>query len=281
MIFFKKFLILGCLSLFTIISVFSQTNNLPKITESTIVFDIIKKKKQNPKISDQKLADYANELLANKGYNYNFGMWDLFDKNSPKKEFPVDMKEFVIDFPFEFTKSDKTKKLFQLTAKRDLQNECTDGTSPAFPAVQATAIQATIIAQGKPVAVKIPNEFFGLRVSMLDTKTKKKALQTWLLPNSYGVSEENLVGISQDGKKLYLSVEDSYVFDYDNIPKVKELALEISSEGKLRFVPKSGLKQKLKIKYLNSEINFDLGDLLMRVTVGNKLYYFAVPDTSC
>jgi hypothetical protein len=278
---FRKSIILGCISFSAIISLFSQTSNLPRITESTIVFDLIKKKKQNPKMTDRQLADFANELLAKKGFNYNLGMWELFDKNSPKKEFPENMKEYVINFPFEFTMSDKSKKWFQIEAKRDLRNECTDGTTPAFPLTWATKNQAAVISEGKSYTLKIPKEFFGLTITLVDTKTKKKALQTWLLPDSYGISEDNLVGISADGKKIYLSVKDSYVIDYDNPPTVKELALELSSDGKIKFVPKSGVKQKLKVKYLSSKMNFDLGDLLMRVNIGNKIYYFAVPDTSC
>lgn len=281
MIFFKNFLFLVSLSFFTIISVFSQTNNLPKITESTIVFDIIKKKKENPKMNNQVLADFANQLLAKKGFNYNFEMSELFFQNTPRKEFPETQKEQIIKFPFEFSLANNSKKTFEITAKHNLQNQCYDESQPAFPVTQVTDAQATVIFDGKPGKVKIPKEFDGQTLFLIDAKTRKRVLQKWVFPYSYGISEESFVGFSADGKKLYVTVEDGYIYDYDNRKEVKELALEISSDGNLRFVPKAGVKKKFKMDFAARDLQNLPVDMVLKITTGGKVYYLAAPNMSC
>lgn len=283
MFIFYKISTILLLTLLTIFSGFAQSNERSSgnIQPSTIITDIIKKKKQSPKITDQALADYANEILAKKGLNYNFEMSELFFKIKPRKEYPENMKEIVINFPFEFTLGDNGKKTFNLTAKHNLMNQCFDESFPAFPVTQVTKTRATVLVEGKPVTVKIPKEMSGLSVFLMDTKTKKKVLQQWVIPYNYGISADNFVGISTDGKKLYLAVGDSYVIDYDNPPVVEQLAIEISSDGKLRFVPKTSVKKKFKVNYLQlTETDLE-ADILMKVTTGGKVYYLAVPDTSC
>ena len=275
---FNKIFIIIFLSLLANFSVFSQ--NQAKITSSTIISDLIEKKKQNPKITNQALADYANELLAKKGFNYNFEMSELFNKFSSKQDFPDTMKEYVINFPFEFTLADKRKKTFNLEAKKNLMNQCYDESSPAFPVVRATINQVSVIIDGKPTAVKIPKEFFGTNVQMVDATTKKKVRQNWLTPYSYGFSDDSFVGISADGKKIYLSVEDTYVVSDENLI-IKELALEIATEGTLRFVPQNILKKKYKVDYVQNLKIEEAGNILLKVRGGDKIYYFVLPNMSC
>lgn len=259
--------------------IFSQgKDNLPKITASNIVSEVIKKKKANPKMNSRELASYANQLLAKKGFNYAFGMSDLFNQKSPPKEFPPEQKELVINFPFEFTMNDKSQKPFTLFAKKNLMNGCYDESFPAFPLIQADKNAVTVLVDGKPNKVKIPAEFLTLEALLTDTKTKKKVLQRWILPSRYGLSDYNFVGISADGKKLYVSVEDHYLIE-DHPTGVKELALEISADGTIKFVPKAEVKKKFKWQYLND--GTELNDVLARITIDGKVFILAVPDTSC
>lgn len=275
----RKILVLPGLCLFSVFTIFSQAPL--QITPSTIVSDLIDRKKQNPRITDQQLAFYANELLAVKGYNYNFEISDLFNKFSEKDDFPDGLKEYVITFPFEFTLKVKRKRTYQITAKKNLQNQCYDESFPAFPVNQVTQKQATVIVEGNPVILDIPKEFDSLSVYLVDAKTRKKVLQKWVLPDNYGISENNFVGFSSDGKSLYLAVADSYVIDYDNPLEVKELALEIASDGKLRFVPKSTVKKKFKLSFVSLQEPILDGDIMLKITIAGKIHYLVAPDTSC
>jgi hypothetical protein len=276
---FAKILTLFFLFSLTVFPAFSQA--AAKIKSSTIISDINQKKKQTPKMTAQALADYANEVLATKGFNYSFEMSELFFQKTTRKEFPENQKEQIINFPFEFTLINNNKKQFELTAKHNLQNQCYDESSPAFPVTQVTEKQATIIHDGKPVIVKIPKEFGGNSVYLMDSKTKKKVVQKWLFPYNYGISADSLVGFSADGKKIYVTVGDGYNYDYDSQDEIKELALEISADGKLRFVPTASVKKKFTAKYETMGVTNLPVDILLKITVGNKVYYLAVPDMSC
>jgi hypothetical protein len=257
--------------------VFSQSkDDAPQITASNIVAEIIKKKKANPKMSARQLAAFANQLLAKKGFNYAFNMADLFDENIPPRDFKPDETFQSAHFPFEFTMGDKSQKTFTLHAKKIL-NECFDESYPAFPLIKAFNDEATLMIGGKQHQIKIPPEFNPLEAILVDNKTKKKILQKWILP-SYGLEEGNFVGISNDGKKLYLTVQEEFANDA-KILEVKELALEIAADGTIRFVPHSEVKKKFKWQYLN--YGTELNDVLARVTINGKIYILAVPVTSC
>ena len=71
----KNLAIVFCLLVFGNITTFSQSNaDVSKIKPSTILAEIIKKKKVNPKMSNRELAAYANQLLAKQGFNYSFNI---------------------------------------------------------------------------------------------------------------------------------------------------------------------------------------------------------------
>lgn len=277
MSFIKNLTVTLCLLIFGNLAVFAQdTAGLPEIIPSNIVSEIIKRKKANPKMTARQLADYANQLLAKKGFNYAFNMADLFDKIVSPREFKPDEMEQSARFPFDLTMQDKSKKTFILNAKKIL-NECFDESYPAFPLTKAVNNDATLMIDGKPHQVKLPTHFKPLNAILVDSKTKRKVLQKWILP-SFGLEEGNFVGISADGKKLYLTVEDNYVTG-EKILEVKELALEISADGTLKFVPKVEVKKRFKWQFLND--GTELNDILARITINGKVYILAVPVVSC
>jgi hypothetical protein len=275
--FIKNLTVALCFLMAANLIVFAQNNaNLPQITASNIVAEIIKKKKANPKISSRDLAAYANQLLAKKGFNYAFNIADLFDKNIPPRDFkPAETFQFA-RFPFEFTMGDKSKKTFTLNAKKML-NECFDESYPAFPLIKAVNDEATLIIKSKSHQIKIPTEFNPLEAILVDTRTKKKVLQKWILP-SFGLDEGNFIGISADGKKLYLTVQEEFAND-TIILEVKELALEIAADGTIKFVPKVEVKKKFKWEFLNDAT--ELNDVLARVTINGKVFLLAIPVTDC
>ena len=250
-----------------------------KISPSSIISDIRQKKKTNLQISGKELAVFANQILAAKGFNFSFDISELFNQKSPPKEYPPGKRELIINFPFEFSLIDNRKKTFTLTAKKNLRNGCYDESFPAFPLLQATKGTVTVMVKGNPIKLKMPDEFHQLSVFLLGSKTTQKIIQNWILPYNYGLSESNFVGISGDGAKLYLKVEDAYLPELEKNRQITELALEISPDGKIRFVSMSEVKKKYKWETLNSPT--EVNDYLVRVTINAKSFILAVPDTSC
>lgn len=274
----KTLAVVFCLLVFGNLTIFSQGNaDISKIKPSTILAEIIKKKKTNPKMSHRELAAYANQLLAKQGFNYSFNISELYDQKTPPREFVGEEKVHYANFPFDFMLQNGGKRTFDVTAK-NLRNECFGETYPAFPLTQAAGGFATLIVEGKPNRIKIPKEFYALDAILVDTKTKKKALQRWILPYAYGLGSDNFVGISADGKKLYLTVEEGYESDED-VNEINELALEIGADGAIKFVSKSEAQQKIKWQFLNEASK--LNDILASVTINGKVYIFAVPVISC
>jgi hypothetical protein len=111
---------------------------------------------------------------------------------------------------------------------------------------------------------------------LVDTITRKKVLQEWGLPSGYSFSKDNFAGISADGKKLYLNVEDNFLIG-DKAVGVKVLALEIYPDGTIKIVSKAEIKRKFSWEYLEAQT--ELNDTLARVTINGKVYILALPVT--
>src|SRR5688500_19542750 len=91
----------------------------------------------------------------------------------------------------------------------------------SLPAVQVTAKEMVLIAEGKRFRVRRPASFTLDKVELVDAGMKKVS-RTWQLPY-----QTIPIGISPDSLKLYLEFFTQY--------KLDGLVLELSEDGAIAF----------------------------------------------
>jgi hypothetical protein len=58
----------------------------PTIRASTVLEDLLKRKRQRPRTSPRELAAYGNTLLREKGFNYRFDACDILKANGKEDD---------------------------------------------------------------------------------------------------------------------------------------------------------------------------------------------------
>jgi len=200
-------------------------NDKPIIKPSDIDGELLEKKKANPKITAKELAEFGNDLIKQKGVNFDIDLADLIEQKLESKEAKeiAEENEFdsVVAFNHSLTLADGTKKSFRITAPGS-ESCCCGYFYTQFPVSQITDKQLTVISDGKPYVIKRSKEIaFSQEHVLIDNQTMKKEIRKWQVP-----FETSPFGISQDGSKLYIEIEDEV-----------ELLLEISENGSIQFVP--------------------------------------------
>lgn len=157
-------------------------NSSPQIPAATIIEDITNKKAQNPTVSIQELADFGNQLLKQKGYNFDFNISNpkSIEKSAYKLQ-TIDGKEISVNF------------------KQPENYPC--GVFLSVPLLQVSEKEMRIISDGKEIAVNRPKDFFAEEI-VLTNENLKGTIRKWFVP-----IDATPFGISADGKKIY--------FEYD------------------------------------------------------------------
>jgi hypothetical protein len=242
----------------------AQSQSYPVIKPSEVIRDLLEKKKQNSKISAKELADYGNELIKNKGYDFSFYACDIAEAN---KQIPA---EELYNDSYKAYKY-QLKDIGGKTTTYQIMNkfyEIPCGCGFEIPIFQISDQAMTVKTDGGQVKLMRP-EKFGLDEVELVDKSLKKTLRKWYMP-----SDNIPFGISKDGTKIYI---DTGYDDY----LINELVLEISENGTVRVVPRNDpniLSRGKELKgypKIGSEISY------MSFNFGNKSHIvkFSYPCT--
>lgn len=195
--------------------------HLPTLKSSNVLEDVKRRKAAPPALSASGLARYANELLARRGFDYDFNVCELVPtENLPRQRgLRPDGTRAQITFEHRMTRADGRDVTFRLVAddRGGMCGEC----FTAVPALRVTKGEVTFVADGAAYALKRPASF-ALDEAHLVADDLKTVLRTWQLPYQTVPS-----GVSPDGRSLYLSFYEDAGLD--------ELVLEISEDGRPRF----------------------------------------------
>jgi hypothetical protein len=111
-------------------------------------------------------------------------------------------------------------KTFSFLANQPNSAPC--GCWMTLPLTSATTQRiVVVVVGGEPMTIRIPDKFLFEKVELVDASLRRSNV-TWLVP--YGGPPS---GISTDGKKLYIEIQETPVF------------LEVSIGGELKIVPRT------------------------------------------
>ncbi len=196
----------------------------PIIKPSDINRELLDKKKANPKISAKELADYGNELIKKKGYNFSFYTCEIAEANKSAEDFSDTYR------PFDYKLEDLTgrKITFQIMAK-NFGHPC--GCDFEIPVFQVSKTEMTVLADDQPLRLKRPKGFYLEEVELVD-KSLKKSIRKWYKP--FDIAP---FGISKDGTKIY--IETGYDDGMEGNGFINDLVLEISEDGTFQLVERN------------------------------------------
>jgi len=222
--------ILFALFTFTLVISFSvptaaQTKPAPiKIVPPNLYQEIEKKAAAEPNITPAMLAKYANDLLAKKGFDFQFDLCEFLKKyNRTPPSRLASNKPRTYRLPM--TQTDGRPVVFEAQMDSEGMGPCGE-CFVSIPATRVTAKEIEIIAGGKKYVVVRPRMFALDDIDLVD-QTMKRKLRTWPFNGTP-------VGVSSDGTKLYF--ETNYESDTSTI------RLELSETGAMRFFPRDELK---------------------------------------
>lgn len=188
-----------------------QQNHVPRVAPSTLMNDLRRKIKKQPKISSKELALYANNLLVQKGFNYEIDSQEIVEANKHPKR--VSTKSDKKLYAYSFQQPDGKKVQFELiNSEAAMEGLCGENFF-YIPCLEVSKREILIVADGKPCRLKRPKIFTLEKMSLVD-QSMKKVLRTWEIP-----FQSVPIGVSQDQTKLYLNTQ------------VDQLILEVSETG--------------------------------------------------
>jgi hypothetical protein len=197
-----------------------------RIVPSNIIDALQKKLEAEPNIEPTVLAKYANDLLAKKGFDFQFDLCEFINQYNPTpRGRGAQTKTRTYKLPMKQT--DGVQLTFE--TGRNIEEEGEGGGMcgecfVSIPATKVTAQQIELLAGGKKYLLVRPRSFHLDEMSLVD-QTMRKVLRTWQVP-----SQGEPLGVSSDGTKLYLDTG------------IESLILEISETSALRFVAREEIK---------------------------------------
>jgi hypothetical protein len=191
----------------------SQQSSL--ITSSSLLEDVQRKLQEEPNIPLEKLAEYANRLLAEKGLNYDFEVCEAIGPKRFKKT-PDTLSQISYSYPMRQTDGHLINLQFVSTNPADgLCGECFS----SIPAQRVIKSEMEILSNGQRLRLKRPLSFNLDQAELVD-QSMKTVSRTWQLP--YQTAP---VGISEDGMRLFIPLESG----------PEALILELSEDGRVQF----------------------------------------------
>ena len=244
----------------------AQTANkrtpIVSVNPSNIISEVSGRARQSPSLTAVELAAYGNDLIARKGFDYDFDLCDILNYRDRNRS---SQAEFVRNYQMTLTDGGKLSLRFTIGNPND--SACGECWS-SIPVLQVTKKDMALIAEGRRYRVKRPRSFILDEVQLVD-ESLKKVLRTWQLPY-----QAMPIGISADGTKLYVDFYTDYELD--------PLVLEISENGPPQFRERAVVKssegeaiENHPTDPLNSYLSF------MSFRVGEKTYRvkFSAPCT--
>jgi len=232
------------------------------LTPSKVLNEVSERRKAQPSLTPIELADYANKLIEEKGFDYNFDVCGAITK--PKLE-----SESTHSYRMHL--SDGGTLTFSFTVAASMESLCGECWAD-FPSLSVTKRQMTLVAEGtegKRYRVNRPASFLLDEAELVDG-TMRKVLRTWQLPY-----QTVPVGISADGTKLYLDFYMQY--------ELEGLVLELSEDGRIQFRARSETQLQGKGKWIENHPKDPKNDYLsfIEFQVGGKRYIvrFSAPCT--
>jgi hypothetical protein len=232
----------------------------PQIKPSRLMEDLRNHRQTHPNITMKQLADFGNERIKIKGFNYDFEMCEIIKANQRPKMLRSDYPVSRL-YSYRLTLTTGEKQRFQIV---------TDETDPlcgecvlSIPCQSVSKSEFTVIASGRKYPVKRAASYTLNKIFLMD-KGMGKVLRSWETP-----FQTDPVGVSEDGLKLYLPTD------------IEELVLEVSSSG-VQLRAKSQLKLQHEGEWLENHPVDPKDDSIsfMRFRSGKKSFIirFSAPD---
>ena len=223
------------------------------VKDSNVISAVSERATKEPSLKPEQLAAYGNELIASKGFDYDFDLCEMLNERDSAKS-----KSEVIVRNLQLSLTDGGKHPFRFTIGTGFEALCSECWS-SIPSFQVTQKEMTLIAEGKQYRVKRPAAF-DLDEAHLVDETLKKVLRTWQIPY-----QTVPTGISADGTKLYLG------FHVEN-DLLDHLVLELSENGPPQFRDRA-VMQSSEGESIDHPRDPNNGYLsFMRFRVGEKTY---------
>ena len=202
--------------LLTLTSTYSyqpQRRGTITITPSAVLTDVGERRRQQPKLTATQLAQYATELIAKRGFDYDFDVCDAVPQSHRTKDGLWNVSNQLL-------LSTGRKLRVEFTVSNPNQGNALCGECDALiPAIQVTKQEILFVADEKQYRVRRPSTYVLDEVELVDA-TMKKVLRTWQLP-----FQAVPIGISADGTKLYVDF-------YQQEIAIDDLVLELSANGR-------------------------------------------------
>lgn len=205
----------------------------PQIVPSPLSKLVVGKIKEQPDINPKELAAYANTILAQEGFDYDFDLCEVVNKKYPRSMSGALSPKV---YPVHMMKIDGGKVNFRISDER-LEGMCSE-CFIRIPCLNVTRRDMLLVIKGHQYHLKRPKTFALDEMSLVDN-TMKKVLRTWHVPYQ-GVP----VGVSEDGTRLYLDLRLHVALETDfEQNKLNELVLEVSETG-LRIAARDEVKSE-------------------------------------
>ena len=172
----------------------AKQNQAPLIRPSNLLEDVRGRKKQQPNISSKDLAEIANKLLEEKGFDYDFVVCDVFGRDLLKRLYR--MSPSSITYSYKMTQSGGKKVALRFISSNPSDGLCGECFSH-IPTLQVTKQEMLVVSGGQRYQLKRPAAFYLDEAELVD-ETMRKVLRTWQLP-----FQTIPIGISPEGTKLY------------------------------------------------------------------------------
>ena len=190
---------------------------------SNIWQEVSARKKQQPSITTAELVRFANELVAQKGFDFDFEVSEFV----PKRKLEFEGESTIV--PARFSLADGSSVTLNLTVENPKEAMCGEASSH-IPVLRVSKTEMLLVSEGKPYRVRRPRAL-SLESAELVDASFKKVFRSWPMPYQIVPS-----GISADGRKLYLPIYSQ--FELDN------LVMEVSEGGQVAFRDAAEVKSK-------------------------------------
>jgi hypothetical protein len=188
----------------------SSSTRFPRIVPSSLFADLIEKRSKEPRLSSARLVEYANQIVKEKGINYEFDLCEIVAANKHPRQVPGKSPETKL-YVYALTGIDGRSTTFEIVSE-DLGGPCAYCYF-AFPCLRVTKQELMVTSEGKRYHLKRTAKFSLYVMSLVD-KSMKTTIRSWEVPY-----ESYPVGISQDGTRIFIGTP------------LEELVLGISAQG--------------------------------------------------
>jgi hypothetical protein len=234
--------------LLTLTSSYSQRFRTLTITPSNVRLDVAERKQRQPKLTASQLAQYANELVKERGFDYYFDVCNAVPQR-------YRTKAVAWQVPNEMSLSNGRKLSTEFTVLNPGESLCSECWA-AVPALQVTKDEILFVSEGKHYRVRRSADFLLGEAALLNA-SMKKVVRTWQLP-----FQSVPAGISADGTKLYL--------DFNTEFGLEDLVVEFSADGRLAWRARAEICLRDDGEWIKSPAGSKLS--FRRYRAGNKKY---------